>query len=425
MKIKTASIRGLWGYRNIDIDFYSDVNFLIGVNGSGKTAVINLLAAALRADFPTLDRLSFKQIKVELMRRKNDKSEEKRSPTILVEKIDKDDSPYNDIRYTITFETGKVQEYSLSDLEDERQYRVYPIRHRHQQLHRDVSELLNTLIHVNWLSIHRTTSSRFFREDREERSFESTIDKKLDQQSRELSKYLSVLSSADKHETERFQKEIFLSLIPAGIEQMFDSAQVIDFAADKRALNQIFESFQISPSDASLLDRFFQIIEDSHANPREELSGEQLTVLSSALRIHRVVSEWHELLKKRAEIFDRRNTFLSVINGLLRGKQIELTDKNEAVARIRREKVNKVVQLTELSSGEKQLIIILLEALLNQKKDWVYLADEPELSLHVNWQALLVESVIKINKNAQLVFATHSPDIVSVYGSRVFRMDET
>jgi predicted ATP-binding protein involved in virulence len=76
-----------------------------------------------------------------------------------------------------------------------------------------------------------------------------------------------------------------------------------------------------------------------------------------------------------------------------------------------------------LSSGEKQLLIVLGEALLQEKQAWVYIADEPELSLHVKWQESLVENLRTINPNAQIVFATHSPDVVSTFGDKVFDME--
>jgi energy-coupling factor transporter ATP-binding protein EcfA2 len=80
--------------------------------------------------------------------------------------------------------------------------------------------------------------------------------------------------------------------------------------------------------------------------------------------------------------------------------------------------------LKELSSGEKQLLIILGEAVLQGNTPWLYIADEPELSLHVDWQEKLIRSLRGLNPNAQIIFATHSPDIVSTYGENVFDMEK-
>ena len=54
----------------------------------------------------------------------------------------------------------------------------------------------------------------------------------------------------------------------------------------------------------------------------------------------------------------------------------------------------------------------------------VCIADEPELSLHLSWQEQLITSLRTVNPNAQVVFATHSPDIVSTYSDHVFDMEK-
>lgn len=85
---------------------------------------------------------------------------------------------------------------------------------------------------------------------------------------------------------------------------------------------------------------------------------------------------------------------------------------------------NKPFRLSQLSSGEKQLLIVLGEALLQENNPWIYIADEPELSLHVTWQESLVRNLKAINPNAQIIFATHSPDIVSSYSNHVLDMEK-
>jgi predicted ATP-dependent endonuclease of OLD family len=42
----------------------------------------------------------------------------------------------------------------------------------------------------------------------------------------------------------------------------------------------------------------------------------------------------------------------------------------------------------------------------------VFIIDEPELSLHLRWQEMLLEKMIESNPRAQIIVATHSPEIV-------------
>ena len=64
-------------------------------------------------------------------------------------------------------------------------------------------------------------------------------------------------------------------------------------------------------------------------------------------------------------------------------------------------------------------MILLTQALLWEDKPVVYVADEPELSLHVTWQAKFLDSIVDLGKQIQIIVATHSPDIVGPFADKV------
>lgn len=66
----------------------------------------------------------------------------------------------------------------------------------------------------------------------------------------------------------------------------------------------------------------------------------------------------------------------------------------------------------QLSSGEKQLVIILITALTQDSRPYIFIMDEPEISLHFDWQKKLIGSVVELNPNAQLIVSTHSPAMI-------------
>jgi len=66
----------------------------------------------------------------------------------------------------------------------------------------------------------------------------------------------------------------------------------------------------------------------------------------------------------------------------------------------------------KLSSGEKQMLIILLTVLVQDKKPFVLFMDEPEVSLHVEWQQKLLDLLLDLNPNAQIILTTHSPAVI-------------
>ena len=65
-----------------------------------------------------------------------------------------------------------------------------------------------------------------------------------------------------------------------------------------------------------------------------------------------------------------------------------------------------------LSSGEKQMLVILLTVLVQDKCPCVLLMDEPEISLHIEWQQRIISIIREMNPYAQIILTTHSPAMI-------------
>lgn len=72
---------------------------------------------------------------------------------------------------------------------------------------------------------------------------------------------------------------------------------------------------------------------------------------------------------------------------------------------------DEVIPLYKLSSGEKQLLLILMRVFLMEEKPYILLMDEPEISLHIEWQYKLFEEIRHLNPNCQIITSTHSPSL--------------
>lgn len=66
----------------------------------------------------------------------------------------------------------------------------------------------------------------------------------------------------------------------------------------------------------------------------------------------------------------------------------------------------------QLSSGEKQLLVILTTVLVQDQQHYALLMDEPEVSLHVEWQQRLIQLIRQLNPNTQVILSTHSPALI-------------
>lgn len=65
-----------------------------------------------------------------------------------------------------------------------------------------------------------------------------------------------------------------------------------------------------------------------------------------------------------------------------------------------------------LSAGEKQFLIVMLTVLMQRKEERILIMDEPEISMHLDWQRTLIENIQTLNPNCQIIIATHSPGVI-------------
>lgn len=89
------------------------------------------------------------------------------------------------------------------------------------------------------------------------------------------------------------------------------------------------------------------------------------------------------------------------------GKKIVRTS-NE----IQLEQYGEPLSAYKLSSGEKQMLVILLTVLVEDGQPYVLFMDEPEISLHVEWQQKLISLIRLLNPNVQIILTTHSPAVI-------------
>jgi predicted ATP-binding protein involved in virulence len=126
------------------------------------------------------------------------------------------------------------------------------------------------------------------------------------------------------------------------------------------------------------------------------------------------ISETEKLIQN---VLEPRDKLQALLDNLFSNKKMQLKESNII---IEVEDGNQI-ELANLSSGEKQILYILMNALEAEKNS--FMIDEPEISMHMDWQSQLVSSIQQINPEAQLILATHSPEImVGVSDDKIFAM---
>lgn len=105
--------------------------------------------------------------------------------------------------------------------------------------------------------------------------------------------------------------------------------------------------------------------------------------------------------------------FTDIINDKLDFKKIEIS-REEGIF-IEDDVKGKKLSLSQLSSGEKQEIILFYKLIFETPENTLLLIDEPEISLHIAWQKKFMDDLYKIIKfkNLNVIVATHSPQIIN------------
>ena len=421
--ITTVNIKGLWGSQDVNINFHEKNNFIIGVNGTGKTTLINLLSAALTIDIEKLMRIEFSSLDIKFKEVGGT-----RRPSIRVSK----DSNFGD--YGLTYEIKRAvkedaikvtvnPEFNRVFFETNDTTRMY--RKKYQKNNAvsmyEISSILDELIKVSWLSVNR--ADNIYNIDFEKKAM-STIDHKITNLNNDLVRYFSALSQQFSEHTIEFQKQSFLALINnEGANAAFQFSSSIDIDIERKKLIEVFEVLGVENKSYArkLNDHFGRIEKIKKSVNLTGISVDDFSVIYNSWRVHTLIADYDILQTKKTNIFKPRDNFINLLNSMFGGrKNFSVSDKNELFVKT---KDKRPIGLDELSSGEKQLLIILGETLLQHSKSVIYIADEPELSLHVIWQEQLTGAISKLNPNAQIIFATHSPDIVGANQDAIINME--
>ena len=118
---------------------------------------------------------------------------------------------------------------------------------------------------------------------------------------------------------------------------------------------------------------------------------------------------------KAAEVSVPKTQFQDMIDDLFAETNKKIDRKSNEIQFIQtmdEEGTTEVISPYKLSSGEKQMLAILLTVLVENREPYALLMDEPEISLHIDWQQRLIDLIRQLNPNAQIILSTHSPALI-------------
>ena len=415
--IESFKIDKLWGYRDINLTFNKNVNILIGPNGSGKTTILNILHSILSDNLESISNITFEQMKIRL------KSFKGRSVrTIKVNtadgflKLKVGQKEHSRIRAGAFVSQKFIQNYA-NVLFDKSALTL---------LHEETDNELTALVPLVWLPVNRRLPVT---DDEEERdptteSLES-VDLRLKELLEDLRQHRFELNTQLSKRYRDFENQVLSVMLYSKEHDHLDSIRrsipsSLPTETEKDQLREAFKDAGLLKSKQmrTRIDDHFAEAEKAgkriSENARLEL--EDILVLPLISRTKSMVEYARELEKYRNDIFAPLHLYEDIVNSFLEDKTIKVDESGYLQIKLPSQSE---LDWRDLSSGEKQILILLTQALLRLDNPVVYIADEPELSLHVTWQEKLLESLVTLGGQKQVIVATHSPDIVGKFQDNV------
>jgi predicted ATPase len=225
------------------------------------------------------------------------------------------------------------------------------------------------------------------------------------------------------------------------IEQQLGEYATLCSSLDRTYPIRLLKRDDIPPLDSEIIRRRLTELEKKRARlqaagllPKEESGAEipasvEIPASSIDPGTNRVLSVYLRDSEQKLGVFDKLaekiELFKKVINDHFRFKEMVISRKN-GIGFFATRHVREELSLTSLSSGEQHEVVLLYELLFRIGKNSLILIDEPEISLHIAWQEEFLQDLEKIisMSSFDVLIATHSPQIVSTRWDLTVRLEE-
>lgn len=439
-------------YLNIDVEFNTDLSIVTGVNGSGKTTAIILLQAILCPNFKDLISIPFEKLELDISYHnieykivaKTDKNFITISVNHILEplKIDKrklEELEYLQFKQKEGIETNDYIIKSLSPhpvlefIQDLPSPIFIGLERRMDESQTDKDDfLLERRMFMN-KSRHEISQYR--------RQYKGTLGVSLLETEFLVQAMYKKLKKIEDGYTAAIQKQILLSYFDyITFDPKKDLADLNNYNEKRNLLSrqqEIEDALKKIGYDNNAfvqkLKPFFEKLEtliDSIKPLETEKTGvsiEWLINRSQVDKLAQLVEIIDDYNNKTNKAFKPINKFIQIINSFIKdtGKKIYI----DQVGHLFIKRPNgRDVSIDALSSGERQIVILFANVMFNkftsESQENILIIDEPELSLHIKWQEIFIDTLLTASEKTQFILATHSPDIVGEHKTKGVKINK-
>ncbi|WP_086970204.1 AAA family ATPase [Vibrio coralliirubri] len=461
--IRRVRVNGLFEpENNLLIDFDNQLNCVYGYNGTGKTVLLDLITNVLNVNIPQLQRSPFESITILIS--------ESKKPTKFVTVYNKLDDIYFEFHCDIEISSEVPSPFKrTTKIKKGELYTGYSRRDMHTHRMRNPQVLSSALsvdvlkkamaheIAITYVPLlrigenntsnnsHDRGSNRYLSTIQEEFSkqyafAQSSIARKLEDLSSSILEKLFIRKDDSVNaQYEKMARKLIrtkkLELGTYELENVLTQIESLDLKIPTNVIEEHYlawENIQKNLLDASInLDEINNKGNVEHKDFDEKKIKDVYTAYTKAYftylstvgtykKIQDAITEIEAVYYERSLLLTKFEDFKFAINDFLSsGKEFTFDDDGTFIFSNK----GRPVKMIHLSSGEKNLIAILGHLCTSNTESSVFIADEPELSLHLEWQRKMLPTINRLSPNTQVIVATHSPSII-VKESRLIDIEE-
>jgi ABC-type cobalamin/Fe3+-siderophores transport system ATPase subunit len=461
--IANIKVIGMHGQFNIELRLNPGLNVLYGLNGRGKTTLLHLVANILELDFDRFRFLQFQHIELKMSNGSIIEIFPAESPDTGV-KVVLDNNPlaWRDDESELSIAHRGMLRKVLGNrpiylpafrsiLERVRNENLAPTPSVARQQELD-SIRANEARILRAVDNGRRPSSRYYG-----RLDSSTLTAHKTVQCRQwfgefvpVIRYPSIIEVTDRLESEfsdaeletaAFERRMFSDFFLGTIQALLSNQEAPSEYEVTQLLNRIGEA--VNQEEDSYIEYHGNQITQQLANVVDSLKSQGTNAGAAEKRVLRLYATTLEQRnQERLKSFERIRKFEEAVNKFLDNKTLHINESRFATDRRPRHGIyvesdnHHQYPLTSLSSGERQVLTMLFSASRMSVASGTFLIDEPELSLHIDWQRMILSELRTQSGDRQIIACTHSPEVgadhaecVQVYTPETFdplgpRLDE-
>ncbi len=466
-KFEVFNLFEVFNYKNINFKTNEGIMIIHGVNGTGKTTILRILNYFANCEFLKLSRVNFQNLRFSFKTSKTKQS-------LVVEIINESPSylefefKYNNESFSFLYEVKKYEKIFKTVTNENFENFLHFIKNPNQISNQADYE---RIFESNIFPLYRESifhgkfpQKELIQELEQFRNFRKIVLEIkthfkclfIQSQRLDLTNYLTSLKGKDQETRKRRtrdsrQKQLVAKQIRSVIEhksllirakirenliKYTKTSQTQDKDLVKRIINSIasnekftydevynelekLENTQANYSQAGLDTSDVTRKIDLRSSLQKSLAWDderQIQTLYRILKKEIIADSWKKIVVFES-LYKKIALFQLIINEHLINKRLEIS--HEVGFIIISNYNQKKIDLNWLSSGERNLIILFFELIFETEPYTLIMIDEPEISLHVEWQIRFIKNLLKLRQseikeltNIRFILATHSPQII-------------